>query len=274
MTKNSDSGGLKHITTSIAAGVLVDVGYRQDETGQILEKYRATSEPNFSVSIDCVEWKNIPQPEKSWSSVEISAISALIADKMPSYDRVALHGSAVAVDGDGYLFVAPSKTGKSTHAAWWRMLLGDHAVMINDDMPFLWLKNDELYLCNNFNEGKHHLGCDVCVPLKAVYRLVRGDKSELQELNAVDAAHVLHESAYQAIAWATWFIKNINYNSIRKANLLFQAAKLVPFYRLTCCNSYTDAFEAFKIAPELFNKIELWEINSNLRLKNTGEPEK
>jgi len=273
MIKNADFGGLKHITINIAAGVLVNVGYRLDETGQILEKYRATSEPDFSVSIDDVEWKNVPQPELSWSSVELSAIGALIADKMTNYDRVALHGSAVAVDGDGYLFVAPSKIGKSTHAAWWRKLLGDHAVMINDDMPYLWLRNDTLYLCNNFDEGKHHLGCNACVPLKAVFRLVRGDKSALQKLTMVDAAQVLHESAYQAIVWATGFIKNSNYISIRKANLIFQAAQLVPFYRLTCCNSYTDAVEAFKVAPELFNKIGFLDIEPNLRLKNTGEPE-
>ena len=53
--------------------------------------------------------------------------------KMADYDTVLLHGSAIAVDDEGYFFTAKSGTGKSTHARLWREMLGDRAVMINDD---------------------------------------------------------------------------------------------------------------------------------------------
>jgi serine kinase of HPr protein (carbohydrate metabolism regulator) len=56
---------------------------------------------------------------------------------MPYYDTFLFHGSAIAVDGVGYLFTAKSGTGKSTHARLWRELLGARAVMVNDDKPLL-----------------------------------------------------------------------------------------------------------------------------------------
>ena len=47
--------------------------------------------------------------------LETLAVYRKIAERMPSYDTVLFHGSALAIDGDGYLFTAKSGTGKSTH---------------------------------------------------------------------------------------------------------------------------------------------------------------
>lgn len=48
-----------------------------------------------------------------------------IAEKLVQYDVMLFHGSAVAVDGIGYLFTAKSGTGKSTHTRLWREYFGD-----------------------------------------------------------------------------------------------------------------------------------------------------
>ena len=42
-----------------------------------------------------------------------------IAEKMLDYDTILFHGSAVSVNGEGYLFTAKSGTGKSTHTKLW-----------------------------------------------------------------------------------------------------------------------------------------------------------
>ena len=69
--------------------------------------------------------------------LEELAVYRKICEKMPDYHTILFHGSAIAVDGQGYLFTAKSGTGKSTHTRLWRELLGEKAVMVNDDKPLL-----------------------------------------------------------------------------------------------------------------------------------------
>ena len=54
-----------------------------------------------------------------------------------NHDTIILHCSALALDNQAYLFTAPSGTGKSTHTRLWREMLGDKAVMVNDDKPIV-----------------------------------------------------------------------------------------------------------------------------------------
>lgn len=69
--------------------------------------------------------------------LEETAVYRKIADKMVDYDTFVFHGSVIAVEGQAYLFTAKSGTGKSTHTRLWREMLGDKAVMVNDDKPML-----------------------------------------------------------------------------------------------------------------------------------------
>ena len=61
---------------------------------------------------------------KNWSDgyLEELAVYRKIAERMPYFDTFLFHGSAISVDGVGYLFTAGSGTGKSTHASPWREL--------------------------------------------------------------------------------------------------------------------------------------------------------
>ena len=57
--------------------------------------------------------------------LETMAVYRKIEDKLLDYDTILFHGSAVAVDGVGYLFTAKSGTGKSTHTRLWREMLSE-----------------------------------------------------------------------------------------------------------------------------------------------------
>ena len=90
------------------------------------EKYRTDGEPDFEVEITNADIKAESETVKAdvtggW--VEVSAVYRKIAEMVPKYDTFMLHGSAIAVDGEGYLFTAKSGTGKSTHVKLWRELL-------------------------------------------------------------------------------------------------------------------------------------------------------
>ena len=82
-----------------------------------------------------------------------------------------LHSSAIMVDGKAYLFTAPSGTGKSSHAKLWRELLGDRAVMINDDKPIVRFVDGDFFVYGTPWNGKHKLGENCKAKIKAICAL-------------------------------------------------------------------------------------------------------
>ena len=102
------------------------------------------------------------RPSRAYTDgyLEELAVYRKIAERLPLYDTVLFHGSALAADGEGYLFTAPSGTGKSTHARLWRELLGDRVVMINDDKPLLRVTEEGVTVYGTPFRGKHGLGGD------------------------------------------------------------------------------------------------------------------
>lgn len=120
--------------------------------------------------------------------LESLAIYRKIAERMPYYRGFLFHGSAVAVDGQAYLFTARSGTGKSTHTRLWRERFGARCVMINDDKPLLRLLDDgRLYVYGTPWDGKHGLSTNIRVPLKAVCILTRDEYNHIEPLTAADA---------------------------------------------------------------------------------------
>ena len=92
------------------------------------------------------------------------------------------HSSAVAVDGKAYLFAAPSGTGKSTHARLWREMLGDRAVMINDDKPIIRYTDGGFYVYGTPWNGKHRLDTNSRAPIAAICEIRRGEKNTITEI--------------------------------------------------------------------------------------------
>ena len=89
--------------------------------------------------------------------LETLAVYRKIAVRMLQHDTLLMHGSAVAVDGKAYLFIAASGTGKSTHTRLWREQFGARAVMVNDDKPLVHVKEDGVTVCGTPWDGKHRL---------------------------------------------------------------------------------------------------------------------
>ena len=92
------------------------------------------------------------------------------------------HCSAIMVDDGAYLFTAPSGTGKSTHTRLWRELLGEKAVMINDDKPIIRLIDGEFYVYGTPWMGKHNLGANVRAKLKAICKIRQEKENVIEEV--------------------------------------------------------------------------------------------
>ena len=129
--------------------------------------------------------------------LETLAVYRKIADQLLAYDTLLFHGSAIAVDGVGYLFTAKSGTGKSTHTRLWRELLGSRAVMINDDKPLLRITDEGVWVYGTPWNGKHRLGANLCVPLKAICILERGEENCIREISPKEALPMLMQQSYR-----------------------------------------------------------------------------
>ena len=127
--------------------------------------------------------------------LERTAIQRKTADHLLERNVLLIHGSAVAVDGRGYLFTAKCGTGKSTHVRFWRETFGERAVMINDDKPFLKLTEDCILVCGAPWSGKHGLHTNMTVPLQGICILNRGVDNRIRLITPEEALPMLlHQS--------------------------------------------------------------------------------
>ncbi len=129
--------------------------------------------------------------------LETLAVYRKIAGKMTDFDTILFHGSAVAVDGIGYLFTAKSGTGKSTHTRLWRELFGERAVMVNDDKPLIRVTVDGVTVYGTPWDGKHRLSTNTGVPLKAVCLLERGAQNRIVPITKRDAYPMLMQQSFR-----------------------------------------------------------------------------
>ena len=124
-----------------------------------------------------------------------AVIQRKIAEYLLEKDVLLFHGSAVAVDGQGYLFAARSGTGKSTHTRYWREVFGNRAVMVNDDKPFLRIEDAGVQLCGAPWSGKHGLDANVTVPLRGICILQRGEENRIWKADPqLVMERLLHEA--------------------------------------------------------------------------------
>lgn len=182
-----------------------------------------TFERKKSAREDAVE--GIPTRHFSDEYLETLAVYRKIAEMMPTYDTILFHGSAIAVDGAGYLFTAKSGTGKSTHARLWRNLFGDRAVMVNDDKPLLQVTEQGVFVCGTPWDGKHRLSNNLSVPLKGICLLERSTDNEISPVSFREGYPVLLQQSYRPA----------NPIALRKTLcLLDQIGQQVPLYHLRC----------------------------------------
>ena len=131
------------------------------------------------------------------SILEGLAIYRRIAERMLDYDVILFHGSAISVDGEGYLFTAKSGTGKSTHTRLWRERFGSRAVMVNDDKPLISISEQGAVIWGTPWCGKHRLSENIGVPLRAVAVLERGLENEISVITPMEAFPSLLSQTYR-----------------------------------------------------------------------------
>ncbi len=191
------------------AGVAIQIRCTYPENRRFLRGYLTQREPAFTAEPSEAEllWAQAeydrldeaegrPARRRSGAALENMALHRLLAQRLTEYDVLLMHGSALSLDGEGYLFTAPSGTGKSTHAALWRQLFGDRVVMLNDDKPLLRVEPEGVTVWGTPWDGKHRLSRNASAPLRAVARIERAAENRVLPLSKADAFPILMTQAF------------------------------------------------------------------------------
>ena len=240
------SGAMKEFVIEIAE-TTVGIQVIHRKTLILCQGYLTEREPEITVSVnqediermrktaereDALEGKD-PQEYKN-GYLESLVVYRKICEKIVDFDTVLVHGSVVAVDGEAYLFTAKSGTGKSTHTRFWREVFGERAIMVNDDKPLLKLTDDGVLACGTPWDGKHHLSTNVCLPLKAVCILERGEENEIHPISAQEALPMVFQQTHRPQKLGKYL------------DIIDKLTQRVSFYRLKC----NQSLDAAKVAYE------------------------
>lgn len=158
--------------------------------------------------------------------LETLAVLRKIADLMPKYDRFLMHGAVLSWKGEGYMFTAPSGTGKSTHVALWKKYLGEDVRIINGDKPMLIVDGkEEVRVCGTPWAGKEHWQTNTSVPLRGICFLKRSKQNHIRKMAVSEALPLLMRQVYYTANAA------MARKTMELLDVVFQN---VPMYLLEC----------------------------------------
>lgn len=236
------------------AGRTVEICSLYPQVHSLCSAYRAAGRPQLTITVSQddidAERRRVAQERANGSGPEDAGADAYL-ETLAVYRKLAegllhdnillFHGSAVAVDGACYLFAAKSGIGKSTHAALWRQLLGERAVMVNDDKPLLQVAADGTTVFGTPWCGKHRLNSNIAVPLRALCLLEQGEQNRIERLTPKQAWPVLWRQSYRPAEPA------LLERTLALTHTLAQSARL---YRLCCTPDLAAARLAYETMRE------------------------
>ena len=190
------------------AGIPIGIQCRYEVNKRFLKDYLTEKEPLFCVAPTDEDiqrskddYEQLDREEgreaiiRSDIFFENAALNRLIAERIIEYDVLLMHGSVLCMDGEAYMFTAPSGTGKSTHARLWRETFGDRVFMINDDKPMLKIRGDGVSAYGTPWNGKHNLSRNTSAPLRAIALLKRAEENRIEPMPKTEAFAVLISQA-------------------------------------------------------------------------------
>lgn len=220
------------------AGVVIEISNLYPYTKKYCAGYETDEAPDFSVSTnqddidrerELADLQAIHEgnPPVSFSDAYLESIAAYrqIATQILAYDGALIHGAAVAVDGEAYLFTALSGTGKTTHIRLWLQKFGDRALVVNGDKPILRFDGQRILVCGTPWSGKERLNTNICLPLKAICILERAEDNHIVPITLSEAIPALFQQIYRP---------NARENMRQTMLMVRRLGQYTSLYRLGC----------------------------------------
>lgn len=173
--------------------------------------------------------------------IEWNVIYREVPKLLSKENVVLIHGVLVKMDNDGYLFTAPSGTGKSTHAMLWTKVFPNRASIVNGDKALLKLTKSGVFAYGSPWKGKERIGTSQCVKLKSICEIQRGNVNYIKAMER-KADSFLTFLVHSQISGLESIISE-------RIRWIDQAIGYISFFRMKCNMSY----EAANIAYEGMN---------------------
>ena len=181
------------------AGFIINVDALYTSTRDFCREFLADGPVDFSVVLrheDIERERTFTKEPFSAESLETLALLRSLSQKLIQRDTILFHGSALAVDGKGYIFTAPSGTGKTTHTRLWLQTVPGSYVL-NGDKPFLRLKDNQVWVCGSPWRGKENYGINEMLPLEAICILERDSFDHIEKIQNSEAMVSLIRQTYR-----------------------------------------------------------------------------
>lgn len=211
------------------ADICIEINSVYPELKNFLNDYLVSDiTPDFSITIneDEILAEREATSDKQFSPTYLETLATLrkLAEILPSYNRILMHGASISYHGHAYLFTAPSGTGKSTHIRLWKKYLGDDVKIVNGDKPFISLDGDP-FIYGSPWAGKENWHRNCCMPLKGICFVQRGTENSIRRIEPFECLSLLFKQVYLP-------------SSTDAAGLTLELVdaltKKVPLYLLTC----------------------------------------
>lgn len=211
------------------AGICVEVIHIYPYFSVLARDYLYDGEPAFSIVVTQDDIAQERQKEDSANEaggyLESLVIYRKLCEKMLERKVLLIHSAAIAVDGKGYLFTAPSGTGKTTHIKLWKKKFGDGAIIVNGDKPLVSITPDEIRVWGTPWDGKEHWSTNMSVPVAGICQIGRGVENTISRVSPTEAVSPLFTQTY---------LPNTQEGMQRTMQLLMEVAARVPFWKLKC----------------------------------------
>lgn len=212
------------------AGLFIELEYRYDYTFNRCKDFVINDYDYIDIKAS-VSDENISNLDSSVTSdvKEFVALYSSISSQLSKYNRILIHGAAISYNDQGFLFIAPSGTGKSTHIKLLRDNF-DGIDIINGDKPII---DNNGYIYGTPWAGKENWNKNVSYKIKSIIFLQRDTTNHVDRLeNSNSLIKILNES-----------YRDTGIDSA--IDILSKALKDVSFYELSCTNSKEAAVVSF-----------------------------
>ena len=209
-------------------------------TYDFCREYQCDEKPDFCVEttqekIDAEIASVDFNPSRGYA--ESICIYREIAEKLPEYNRCVFHGAVIEYNNQGFLFTAPSGTGKTTHISLWKKFLGDKMSIVNGDKPILHIGKEGATAYATPYAGKEKLQNHSFTQLKGICLIKRGSENRIERVNGGDYLTEIVPQIYMPYD---------SLHALKTLGLLDNLLTAVPLYVLYCDISK----EAFKTSFE------------------------
>lgn len=212
---------------------------QSDYVAAFLEEYETQADADIAltVSIEAIRAEAAALPFAHEDIWEVTAVLRELGARLPAYDRLLFHAATVVFGGNAYAFLAPSGTGKTTHAVLWQERFGDRAYILNGDKLMVHIQDEDVTAFGNPWRGKEHLGCVGAAPLRGMFLLTRSKEARCESL--------VPDMALPMLLRATPFPPSKK-ERLAVLSLLERLATRVPLYRLYAPPSVQAVDAVFK----------------------------